>query len=361
MTQQFISSDELISNYRKGVLKKLILMIVCIVGVVLVVGLLSVSVYESLTLSEAYKVIWNHIMGVEYEPRTAEWWADKYIWNRAMPRAAIAIVAGASLAVSGALMQSLMNNPLADPYTTGISSGACFGAVGAIVMGFSFASLSGEAGIVTNAFIGAMIPALLIILISKKISMSPATLILIGTALSYFFNSMVTYIMVMADAEALQDAYLWQVGSLDGVTWESLPLMFVVTVVGSIAMIALSRQLNVMSLGDANAKTLGLDVENFKILCLTLMAIMTCAVISYTGIIGFIGLVAPHIVRIIIGSDNKFVLPISMSVGALLFLVADYIAINLNNIPVGVVMSIIGSPIFLALIIWQKKSYGAIY
>lgn len=355
------TSEELIGRYRRAAGKKFILMAVCVAGVILTVGLLSVSVYNSLTLSEAYSIIWNHIIGTEYEPRSPEWWADMYIWNRALPRAAIAIVAGASLAVSGALMQALMNNPLADPYSTGISSGACFGAVGAIVMGFTFASLSGEMGIVTNAFIGAMVPALLIIVIAKKISMSPATLILIGTALSYFFNSMVTYIMVMSDAEALQDAYLWQVGSLDGVTWASLPLMLGVTVIGSIVMISMSKQLNVMSLGDANAKTLGLDVENFKILCLTLMAIMTCAVISYTGIIGFIGLVAPHIIRMLIGSDNRFVLPMSMSVGALLFLVADYIAINLNNIPVGVVMAIIGSPIFLALIIWQKKSYGAIY
>ena len=254
-----------------------------------------------------------------------------------------------------------MGNPLADPYSTGISSGACFGAVAAIVVGVSFSSVTGEMGIVTNAFIGALIPAMLIIFISERVRMTPATLILLGTAISYFFNSMITYVMVTTDADTLKSAYLWQVGSLDGMTWSSVPLMLAVTIVGSAFVMMATRKLNVMSLGENSAISLGIDVQKFRIICLALMAVMTAAIVSYTGIIGFVGLVAPHIVRLVIGSDNKFVVPISMAVGAFLLLFADYIAYQLSNIPVGVVMSLIGSPVFFILIVLQSRKSGVIY
>ena len=350
----------IVEKYHIQTLKKIALLAICIFGIFIAFGLLSVSTYESLNLWQAYEIIINHILGDDYPVRSNEWWADKYIWSMAIPRGVGAIVAGASLAVAGSLMQSLMNNPLADPYSTGISSGACFGAVSAIIVGASFATLSSEIGIVVNAFIGAMVPALAIIVIAKKVQMTPATLILIGTALSYFFNSLVTYMMVTTDADSLQSAYMWQIGSLSNITWDDLPIIVLITLIGIVFSMMMSRQLNVLALGDKSAKTLGLDVEGFRTLCLTIMAIMTASIVAFTGIIGFVGLVAPHVVRLIIGSDNKFVLPISMSVGALLLIIADYFAVTLA-LPVGIVMSVIGSPIFFILIVWQKKGYGAIY
>ncbi|WP_400223975.1 FecCD family ABC transporter permease [Methanomethylophilus alvi] len=355
------TKDEVISEYHHLMARRLILLLVCIVGIILFVGLFSLSAYEGISLSDTYHIIWNHICGNEYEKRSLFWWADRYIWNTAIPHALVAIIAGASLAVCGALMQSLMGNPLADPYSTGISSGACFGAVAAIVVGVSFSSVTGEMGIVTNAFIGALIPAMLIIFISERVRMTPATLILLGTAISYFFNSMITYVMVTTDADTLKSAYLWQVGSLDGMTWSSVPLMLAVTIVGSAFVMMATRKLNVMSLGENSAISLGIDVQKFRIICLALMAVMTAAIVSYTGIIGFVGLVAPHIVRLVIGSDNKFVVPISMAVGAFLLLFADYIAYQLSNIPVGVVMSLIGSPVFFILIVLQSRKSGVIY
>ena len=267
----------------------------------------------------------------------------------------------ASLAVCGTLMQAIMGNPLADPYSTGISSGACFGAVVAIVVGISFASVASEVGLVTNAFIGALVPAGLIILISSKIRMTPATLILLGTAISYFFNSMITYLMVTTDADTLKSAYMWQIGSLDGMSWGYIPLMLAVTVLGSAFVMLMSRKLNVMSLGENSATSLGIDVQRFRTTCLVIMAFMTASIVAFTGIIGFVGLVAPHLVRLLVGSDNRFVMPISMAVGALLLLIADYLAYQLSNIPVGVVMSIIGSPVFLLLILYHTRKAGALY
>lgn len=353
--------ERVIGEYHHQIARKIIVLVVCIIGIVVFVGLFSLSVYDNMTLSEVYEVIWSHITGVTYEPRSRFWWADRYIWNTAMPHAIAAILAGASLAVCGTLMQAVMGNPLADPYSTGISSGACFGAVTAIVIGVSFASFANEVGIVANAFIGALIPAALIILISAKIRMTPATLILLGTAISYFFNSMITYLMVTTDADTLKSAYIWQIGSLDGMTWGYIPIMLGVTIVGTVFVLMMANKLNVMSLGDKSAISLGVDVQRFRTVCLLIMAFMTAAIVSFTGIIGFVGLVAPHLVRLLVGSDNRFVMPISMAVGALLLLMADYTAYQLSNIPVGVIMSIIGSPVFLILIMYHTRKAGVLY
>lgn len=351
----------IIREYHHQIFRKVIVFIASVLGIVLFVGLFSIDSYPGIDLRETYEIIWNHIIGNSYEPRSLYWWADRHIWGTAMPHIIVAILAGVSLAVCGTLMQSLMGNPLADPYSTGISSGACFGAVSAIVMGAVVFGFSNQYGIVVNAFIGAMIPALLIIYLSSRIRMTPATLILLGTAISYFFNSLITYMMVTTDADTLKSAYMWQIGSLDGMSWESIPIMLVVTILGSVFVVFAANKLNVMSLGENSAKSLGIDVQQFRTICLAVMAIMTSVIVAFTGIIGFVGLVSPHIVRLLVGSDNKFVLPISMAFGALLLLVADYLAFQLSNIPVGVVMSVIGSPIFLILIIYHTKSKGAVY
>lgn len=204
-----------------------------------------------------------------------------------------------------------------------------------------------------------MVPAVIIIILARKIHMTPATLILAGSALSYFFNAMITYLMYSADPDDLQEAYLWQVGNFSNVTLDTLPVMAVITVVGSILVFMMSKTLNVMSLGDKNAKALGIDVENFRILCLLLMAVMTAGIVSFTGILGFVGLVSPHIVRLIVGSDNRYVLPISMLMGATLLVVSEYLAVMVfDDIAVGVVVSLIGSPIFFALIVFQRKGKG---
>ncbi len=351
------SDNEFVSHYRQQTFRKIALTLVCLVILLVLTAYFSLMFYPAITASQALGVIVNHILGNDYEIRSTMWWADYYIWNSAMPKIFGAIVAGCGLAAAGSLMQSIMNNPLADPYTTGISSGACLGAVASIIVGVSFASAGGY-GIVVNAFIGAMVPAAVIIILARKIHMTPATLILAGSALSYFFNAMITFLMNAAEEDDLKRAYLWQVGNFDYVNWDTLPVMALITIVGSILVFLLSKQLNIMSLGDRSAKTLGVDVENFRVFCLILMAVMTAGIVSFTGILGFVGLVAPHIVRLVVGSDNRFVLPIAMIVGATLMMVSEYIAEVQLGIAVGVVVSIIGSPIFFLLIVGQKKGKG---
>ena len=353
-------SEGLKSSYRKYTRRKIIFISVCAAVAVASVGL-SVSVGgRDIAFLDVYGAIFDHIFGTQPAPQTKEWMDDYIIWKLRLPRAVFAAVAGAALAVGGAVMQSVMKNPLADPYTTGISSGACFGVAVAMVLGLTAFGQVGSYGIVINAFVFAMVPMILIILMAPKSNSSPATLILAGVALSYLFNALNTLLLVTTDAETLAQVYRWQIGSLENMTWQSVMIMSVISVAGVIVISLLSRKLNLMALGDEHAKSLGLDVNTMRIVCLIIMSMMAASVIAFAGIIGFVGLVAPHIVRMVIGADNLFVIPASAAFGAAFLMTADIAARMLSDIgavPVGVVISFVGAPIFLYLIIKQRRSF----
>ena len=166
-----------------------------------------------------------------------------------------------------------------------------------------------------------------------------------------------------ADEETLQGAYLWQVGSLENFAWSDLTLMTAFLVIGSIALYIVSWKFNVISLGDDNAKTLGVDADRFRLITMVVLAIMTMSVVAYTGIIGFVGIIAPHVVRYVIGSDNKFVIPASLLAGALLLLCADTVSrlFITESIPVGAMMAFIGGPVFIYLVIRKNSMFKGAY
>lgn len=332
----------------------------CLLLTFLSVGL-SVSIGTmKLPFLSVYEYLFNHISGVTYPMGTNEFVTDYIIWEVRLPRVVFALIAGAGLAVGGAIMQNVMNNPLADPYSTGISSGACFGVAVAMVLGItvSIGSQTENLGVMLNAFIFALIPMMAIVVLAPKMNTSPATLILAGTAVSYIFNALTTVLLMSTDAETLATVYQWQVGSLSEITWASMPIMAVVNIAGIILALILSDKLNVLALGDDSAKSLGLNASNMRIVCLMVISFMVASVVCYAGIISFIGLISAHIVRIILGSDNRFVIPAAAAFGALFLIMSDMIARYLSPqdaIPVGVVLSFIGAPVFLALIVMSKR------
>ncbi len=353
------SSETLKKEYKAYTERKIVFIIFCLVSAVVLIGL---SVYfggSDLSLSYIYELLWNHITGVTYDVGTDNFHDDFVVWELRVPRAVFAIIAGAGLSVCGVVMQSVMKNPLADPYTTGISSGACFGMAVAVILGISVTGGAiGDFGGIMNAFLFAVIPMLLIILLSKKMGSMPATLILAGVAITYIFNSLTTLLMMLTDSSTMATVYRWQVGSLTDILWESIPLPFIINAIGIAVLLLLSRKLNILALGDDSAKSLGLDTDMMRTICLFIIAFMVASIVCYCGIIGFIGLVIPHIVRAVIDSDNAFVIPASAALGGIVLLAADVIArwlSPLDSIPAGVVMSFIGAPIFLAIIIKKKK------
>ena len=360
---QYTSYNSFESGLKRYRSAKMGFIIICVLGVVLLCGVSCQVDGRDIALLDVYRIIWEHLCGASYEYGTPEYWDDYIVWNTRLPRIAMTILAGMALSTCGVVMQSLMSNPLADPYTTGISSGACFGAILSIALGFSFGSMLGQSGIVGNAFIMALVPAMIVVLLSKIMYTSPATLILIGTAVSYMFGSLNTLVLVYADEETLSTAYLWQIGSFDNTVWSELYIPGAVTLVGSVLMIFLAGKLNVMMMGEDDARSMGLDVEKFRTFALVLMSIMVASIISYTGILGFVGLVVPHIVRMVIGSDNRYIMPASMAFGAALLLATDLIArlvVHPSEIPAGIILMMIGGPMLLYLIV-KRKGYGGVY
>jgi iron complex transport system permease protein len=224
-----------------------------------------------------------------------------------------------------------------------------------MVMGFSIIPILG--GI--DSFVMALIPVAIIIIVSPKLNNSVASVILIGTALSYMFNAFSMLLLVSTDEETLANVYKWQVGSFSNISWDQLYPVAIIVIIGCILIYILSNRLNLMTMGDQNAQSLGVNVRRLRMFCLVIIAIIVAAIVTYSGILGFIGLICPHIVRLIIGSDNRFVIPAGCAFGAAFLLMADTIAkflSSLDSVPVGAVCGLIGAPLFLFLLIHNKRA-----
>ena len=358
MTAGEVSDSEAAkAEYHRYIFRKILYIVALVVAVVVCAGYSITLGGRDIGFLDVYGLLWDHLMGATYDLGTTEWWDDFIVWEIRFPRVLVAIVAGMALSVCGAVIQSMVKNPLADPYTTGISSGAVCGVAIAMVLGLTVSPSDSNMGVLINAFLFGMIPAGVIIFLSRGKNVSPATIILCGIAMSYLFSAMSTLLMLVSDSETIANIYKWQIGSLDGVSWDTLPLMTFFTVAGSITALFLASRLNILSTGDDNAKSLGLDVDSIRTVCLIVTSLVTASVTCYIGIISFLGLVAPNLTRMIIGSDNRYLVPASMLAGAAILLLADTAArlITSVNVPVGVIMSFIGGPVFLAIILLTRK------
>ncbi len=343
-------TERIIGDYKAykwaKVLMLLVVLVICVVVFAIDIGLGSyqigfVEVYEQIFGRFAD---WNQTMSLDMH----------VVWELRMPRVILGLLVGVGLAMAGAAMQSMMKNPLADPYTTGISSGAALGATLALTMGVTL--VSGSLGVVLNAFIFALLPAAFIILISIFRKPSPAMIILAGISLMYIFNAVQSYLMLVADPDAAADVYTWTVGSLTNSSWADLPYVFIICVVGGLILMYEARILNTMNSGDAYSKSIGINVNRARIIILVTISFMAAGIVSFTGIIGFVGLVGPHIARMFVGSDNKILIPAAALMGAVIMLLSDsLVQIIGSGMPVGIITSILGGPVFLFLIIRQKK------
>lgn len=301
--------------------------------------------------AEAFGAIWDRIIG---NP-PADMTIDHIVINLRLPRILAAIVCGFALAVCGVAMQSMLKNPLADPYTMGISSGASFGAAIALILGIELIS---GGGVIVNAFVFALIPSFVILFLSKFRKATPTMMVLCGIAVMYLFNAMTQLFMLIADPDDMSAVYQWTVGSIDGVSFANLALMLPVVLAGSLYIMYAANQLNVMGIGDESAKTLGINVDRKRLVFLIVIALVAAAVVSFTGVIGFIGLVAPHMLRTIVGSDNRYLIPASGVFGALILVVSDIVSRFIADpiiLPVGVITSCIGGPLFLYLVMRNSR------
>lgn len=338
-------------SYRRTRARRISFILVCIVAC-LILSIYSVTIGPyPMTMGDVIDVLWNFITMQPQDDTTIA----HIVLNLRLPRIIGGIICGFALAVCGAAMQSMMKNPLADPYTMGISSGAGFGAALAMILGIE---LIAGGGIVVNAFVFAVIPAVVILFLSRFRKATPTMMVLCGISLMYLFNALTQLFMLIADPDDMSAVYEWMVGSLDGVSYDELLLVLLVTVIGSLYVQYMANQLNVMGIGDESAQTLGVDVERRRLVILMVITLVAASVVSFTGVIGFVGLVAPHIARTLIGSDNRYLIPASGVVGSLLLVASDILARTIASpvmLPVGVITACVGGPLFMLLILRSTK------
>jgi len=281
--------------------------------------------------------------------------ADTIVWNIRLPRALFGIVAGASLAVGGCILQGLLKNPLASDYTLVIAQGAGFGAALAIIFGSGL--IKGEYLIVGNAFLFSLLPTFFIFGMSRYKRATPETLILAGIAMMYLFGAAIILVQFFGSSDAVTAVVFWMFGDLGKATWDKLIPMSLMMIFCMPYLISKSFELNVMGAGDESAKSLGVTVERSRVIMMLITSLMISSVVCFTGAIGFVGLVGPHIARMIIGGDNRFLIPAAGLFGAILLVGSDMVATQVISpiiLPVGVVTSFMGVPLFIYLIMKSK-------
>ncbi|AEC52598.1 iron (III) ABC transporter, permease protein [Pyrococcus sp. NA2] len=282
------------------------------------------------------------------------------IWNIRLPRIVASIIVGASLALSGAVMQGILRNPLATPFTMGVSHGAMFGASLAIMLGAGYSESSGRIivdnpySIVLFAFMGAMFSVTVIVSMAKLKGLSPQAMILAGVAMSSLFVALTTLIQYFASELQLAAMVYWSFGDLGRPYWTENLIMLVSLFLVFTFFLLKRWDLNASSLGDELALSVGVEVERFRLVSAILSAYLTAVTVAFVGVIGFVGLIAPHMVRLMFGGDYRFLIPLSSLLGGLILLIADTfarVAFSPMILPVGVVTSFLGAPMFLYLLI----------
>ncbi|GAB3663287.1 vitamin B12 ABC transporter permease BtuC [Halopiger thermotolerans] len=268
-----------------------------------------------------------------------------------LPRIALAAVVGFALAAAGTVMQGFFRNPLADPSIIGVSSGAAAGAVAAI----AFPALVPFGSLHLAAFVGALATAFLVYAIATEGGRTPvATLLLAGVAVQAFLGAAISYMLVHS-GDSLREAVVWLMGHLGNSTWGDVRFAFPFALVGVLALCAFARDLNVLLLGEEDAHHLGVDVERTKLLLLALASVVTAAGVAVAGVIGFVGLVVPHIMRLVVGPDHRILLPTSALAGASFLVATDTLArAGPAEVPVGIVTAALGAPFFLFLLVRRE-------
>jgi iron complex transport system permease protein len=278
--------------------------------------------------------------------------AATIVWELRMPRIILGVLIGSGLAACGAGFQGLFRNPLADPFIVGASGGAALGATLAIVLGAQW-RWAGFSPISLAAFAGALSAVMLVYGVAEVGGSTPViALVLAGSALSTLLSAIVSLLMLISDRN-LHQTYAWLLGGLSGSSWTHLRASWPYLVLGSTALLLLARPLDALALGDETAQNLGLSIGKARALIVLAATLTTAAAVAASGIIGFVGLIAPHIARLLFGSSHQRLIPASVLLGGLLLLLADDLARTVMapvEIPVGIVTSILGGPFFLYLL-----------
>lgn len=365
-----VTADDIREQYKKFIGRKILFIFFFTALVIIISGVSTTLGSYPITVTEVYSIIWRGFVKIlqnldfivvhGFREFVREYFTTEevVVWQLRLPRIFLGIVAGIGLGIAGCVMQAVLRNPLASPYTLGISSGAGFGASLAILAGAGI--VGGKYLIIGNAFVFALLVSFIILGLSSRKGATPETMILAGIAMMYLFGAMTTILQYFGEAEAVKEAVFWMVGDLNRASWSVVTIVSVVIALCAPYLMAKSWDLNVMGAGDETAKSLGVNVKRTRVTTMVVSTVMVATIVCFTGTIGFIGLVAPHMTRLAIGGDNRYVLPVSGLLGAVILISADLVARRIIApviLPVGAVTAFMGAPLFLYLIMRRRREY----
>lgn len=319
--------------------------------------LLLFSVLLDLALGPASYSL-DEVLGALFSPEAAAPQVQVVMWDIRLPVALMAVAVGAALSLAGAQMQTILNNPLASPFTLGISAAASFGAALGLAFGVALVPVIAQYMVPLNAFIMAMLSALLIHVLSLRRGMTSETIVLLGIALVFTFNALLALVQFFATEQAVAAVVFWTMGSLTKATWPKLGVICLVILVTLPIFARRAWAMTALRLGDEKAASFGINVRKLRLQTLIMVSLLAAFPVAFVGTIGFIGLVGPHIARMLIGEDQRFFLPASLLTGALILSASSVVSKTLIPgaiFPIGVVTSLIGVPFFISLILGGRK------
>lgn len=324
------------------------LLVAFVVMVVSLLAAISIGVTH-LSPIEVWQILLRH-MGIQWGPKPSVL-HDTVVWTFRAPRSVLAVLAGAGLAGAGLVLQTVVRNPLADPYVLGAAQGAGLGAVLVIVLG---SGATFGLGVSSAAFVGALVSLVCVFALGRQAGrFEPMRLVLAGVAFGYVFSSAVSFLeMRVANSQQLTAVVFWLLGSVSGAKWTQLPVLAAAVVIGLVWLLVRAPFMDALLTGDETAASLGVPVSRFRGELVIVASLLTGAVIAVSGGIGFVGLVIPHAVRFVVGGRHRRLLPMSMLVGASFLVWCDVVARTVAppvEIPIGVITSAIGAPFFLWL------------
>ncbi|MBS7525385.1 iron ABC transporter permease [Fusibacter paucivorans] len=332
-----------------------------IVGIVISVGLAVAIGSTTIHAKDVYRVIWYECFHPSALADYASGAIHDVIWLIRLPRIMLAVAVGGGLAICGIVMQALVRNPLADPYLLGISSGASLGATVAILLGVG--TFFGENYVGIVAFIGAFSASILVLTIANTGSRAnPVKLLLSGLAVNAVFSSFSSFIVYVAnDKDGIQDITFWLMGSLGGAKWSNVIWIYIVVFAGMFFFMTQYRTLNMMLLGDEVGITLGISLHAPRQYYMIITSLMIGFIVFASGMIGFVGLMMPHFARMLFGTDHKKNMPIAFCFGAIFMIWADVlsrIVIPYTELPIGIFVSMFGSPFFIYMLVRRQYGFG---
>ncbi|HEY0187654.1 MAG TPA: iron ABC transporter permease [Cellulomonas sp.] len=300
-----------------------------------------------------------HKIGLDIGPMPSHPNGDAALWTIRFPRVVMAMLVGAALATAGAVMQGVFGNPLAEPGVVGVSSGAAFAACLSIVFGLSFLGVFTSAFL---AFLGGLGTTLAVYLLARSNGRTEVvTLVLTGVAVNAVCGAGIAFLTFLGDTQAREQIVFWQLGSLNGTRWQYVGIVAPLVAIGLVAALVMSGRLDLLSLGERAARHVGVDVERLRIIAVVVVALLTSAAVAFCGIISFVGLVVPHLIRMVVGPGHRVLVPLSALGGAVLVLAADLVArtaVAYADLPIGMLTALVGGPFFFWLIRRTRRSAG---